>query len=315
MQIVFLDSNTIPSVLPVPAWTNKWINLPATESGTQQVVQALLDADICITNKVKITAEILEQLPKLRLVCVAATGYDCIDIAACRARGVLVCNVPGYSRQSVAEGVIGMIFNLRRGLQFYQGVGRQTWSDSKIFCVHGQGILNIADATLGIFGRGAIGSEVARLAQALGMNVLFGEHRDQVNPRPGYVSFKDLLRQSDVITLHCPLTNNTRGMIGEPEIALMKPGTLLVNTARGPLVDENALLKGLENGHLGGAALDVLAVEPPPAHHALIKCTHPNLIITPHITWASEAGVGNLVQGILSNLEAFVAGTPINVVN
>ena len=315
MQIVFLDSDTIPDPLPVPAWATGWTNCPATSSDTASAVAALRDATICITNKVKITAAMLEKLPKLRFVCVAATGYDCIDMQACRERGVTVSNVPGYSKQSVAEGVIGLIFALRRSMAYYQTTARKAWPTSSIFCVHGAPILNIGGATLGIFGKGAIGNEVGRLAQSLGMRVLFGEHRGRHDIREGYVRFETLLTQSDVISLHCPLTEATRGMIGHAEISQMKPGAMLINTARGPLINEQAVLDGLTSKHLGAVALDVLAVEPPSAKQALMQYDQDNLIVTPHVTWASESGVNNLKQGILANLEAFKHGHPINVVS
>jgi glycerate dehydrogenase len=315
MQIVFLDSDTIPELIAQPEWVKDWTNHPATAPDPEQVIQALAHADICITNKVKLTAQILQKLPKLKFVCVAATGYDCVDLQACREHGVVVSNVPGYSRQSVAEGVIGFIFALRRALPYYQSTARLAWPDSPHFCVHGTPLLNVRGATLGIFGRGAIGNEVATLAQALGMHVLFGEHRNRHEIRPGYVRFETLLAQSDIITLHCPLTQATRGMIGHAEIARMKPGAMLINTARGPLINEQAVLDALESGHLGGAALDVLSIEPPVNAPALLELHHPNLIITPHITWANEDGVNRLIQGMISNLNAFHQGQPINVVS
>ena len=315
MQIVFLDSDTIPNPLPVPTWATKWTNCPATAPGAEAAIQALGAAQLCITNKVKITAEVLAGAPNLKFVCVAATGYDCVDLQACRAHGVVVSNVPGYSRQSVGEGVIAFIFALRRALPYYQTEGRQRWSTSSHFCVHGAPVLNIKGATLGIFGKGAIGTEVATLAQALGMKVLFGEHRDAQVVRPGYVAFEQLLAQSDIITLHCPLTADTRGLIGTKELAQMKPGAMLINTARGPLIDETAVGDALLSGHLGGVALDVLASEPPAAEHSLLQMHLPNLIITPHITWANEDGMSRLIQGILGNLNAFVQGKPINVVS
>lgn len=315
MQIVFLDSDTIPELLPQPAWATHWTNHPATEPDPEQVVQALANADICITNKVKLTAQILQKLPNLKFVCVAATGYDCVDLQACREQGITVSNVPGYSRQSVAEGVIGFIFSLRRALPYYQTTARNAWATSPHFCVHGTPLLNVRGATLGIFGRGAIGNEVATLAQALGMHVLFGEHRNAHEIRPGYVRFETLMAQSDIITLHCPLNEATRGMIGHAEIARMKPGAMLINTARGPLINEQAVCDALETGHLGGAALDVLSIEPPINAPALLELHHPNLIITPHITWANEDGVNRLIEGIVANLNAFEQGRPIHVVS
>jgi len=315
MQIVFLDSDTMTTPLPVPDWATKWVNLPATPQDPDAVVQALAEADICITNKIKLTPAILARLPRLKFVCVAATGYDCVDLQSCREHGIVVSNVPGYSRQSVGEGVIGFIFSLRRALPYYQTNARQAWPGSSHFCVHGAPILNVRGATLGILGRGAIGNEVATLAQALGMNVIFGEHRHRPDVRPGYVRFETLLAQSDVITLHCPLTEATRGLIGQAEIAQMKPGVMLINTARGPLINEQAVADALLRGQLGGVALDVLAVEPPPAENTLLQMHLPNLIITPHITWANEHGMRSLMDGIASNLNAFSQGQPINVVS
>ncbi len=315
MQIVFLDSDTMTTPLPVPDWATQWVNLPATPQDPDAVVRALAGADICITNKIKLTPAILSRLPRLKFVCVAATGYDCVDLQSCREHGIVVSNVPGYSRQSVGEGVIGFIFSLRRALPYYQTTARLAWPGSSHFCVHGAPILNVRGATLGILGRGAIGNEVATLAQALGMNVIFGEHRHRPDVRPGYVRFETLLAQSDIVTLHCPLTEATRGLIGQAEIAQMKPGAMLINTARGPLINEQAVADALLSGQLGGVALDVLAVEPPPAENTLLQMHLPNLIITPHITWANEHGMRSLMDGIAGNLNAFSQGKPINVVS
>ena len=315
MQIVFLDSDTMPEPLPVPEWATQWINRPATQPDEEVIVGALAQADICITNKVKLGASVLRQLPKLRFICVAATGYDCIDLQSARELGIVVSNVPGYSRQSVAEGVIAFIFALRRALPYYQYIGRQAWPESPHFCVHGLPVQNVRGCTLGIFGRGAIGGQVAQMAEALGVKVLFAEHRNRPEIRPGYTRFETVLDQSDVISLHCPLTEATRGMIGHAEIGRMKPGAMLINTARGPLINEKAVLEGLTGGHLGGAALDVLAVEPPDRENILMQLGHPNLIITPHVAWASEDGLSRLAKGIIGNLDAFVRGEPINVVS
>ena len=187
MHIVFLDSDTIPGPMAVPDWASSWKNFPATTQETDVVVNALADAEICITNKIRITAAILKRLPRLKFICVAATGYDCVDLQACREHGVVVSNVPGYSRQSVAEGVISFIFALRRALPYYQSIGRQAWTQSPHFCVHGTPVLNVKGATLGIFGRGAIGNQVGELARAIGMQVIFGEHRNRPEDRKSVV--------------------------------------------------------------------------------------------------------------------------------
>jgi glycerate dehydrogenase len=315
VELAFLDSDTIPFPIPAPAWVSQWHNHPATPQETDAVIQALGNSAICITNKIRITPAILARCPKLRYVCVAATGYDCIDLQACRERGVIVSNVPGYSRQSVAESVIGSIFALRRNLMLYQNLGRHAWQKSSHFCVHDRPIRDIRGAVLGIFGHGAIGAEVAQMARALGMQVLLAEHRGRNEVRSGYTRFESVIEQADILTLHCPLTPATQGMIGQAEIAHMKPGALLINTARGPLINEQAVIDGLNTGHLAGAALDVILTEPPSGKEPILKLDHPNLMITPHVAWAAEDGLSRLVSGILSNLEAFHQGHPINVVS
>jgi glycerate dehydrogenase len=312
MNIVFLDGASLPSPLTRPLEATAWNAREKTS--VDQVVEALAGTDIAITNKVRLDRAALEQLPQLKLICVAATGYDCVDIAACRDQGVTVCNVPAYSAVSVAESVIGSLFALRRHLFAYQAASASQWPGSSHFCVHGEPIQDLQGSTLGIVGRGDIGSRVARLARALEINVLFAEHRGAQRVREGYTAFDEVLAKSDALTLHCPLTPQTRYLIGSAEIARMKPGAVLVNTARGPLVDENAVLAGLANGQLGGAALDVLYAEPPSADHPLLHSTHPNLIVTPHVAWASQSSVARLKGVLAANITAFAKGAPINVV-
>ncbi|BCX67233.1 D-2-hydroxyacid dehydrogenase [Pseudomonas izuensis] len=312
MNIVFLDGASLPSPLSCPPEATHWTERDKTP--LEQVVEALVDADVAITNKVRIDRSALEHLPRLKLICVAATGYDCVDIAACRDQGVTVCNVPAYSAVSVAESVIGSLFALRRHLLAYRAASVTDWPTSSHFCVHGAPIQDLQGSTLGIVGRGDIGSRVARLARALEINVLFAEHRGASRVREGYTAFDEILAKADALTLHCPLTPQTRYLIGSAEIARIKPGALLINTARGPLVDENAVLAGLASGQLGGAALDVLYAEPPRADHPLLHSEHPNLIVTPHVAWASQSSVAKLKSVLAANIAAFAAGTPINVV-
>lgn len=312
MNIVFLDGASLPSPLERPTLAQRWTDRESTP--VEEVVPALIGAQVAITNKVKLSRVQLEQLPDLKLICVAATGYDCIDLAACRDLGITVCNVPAYSAVSVAEAVIGSLFALRRHLVEYRSASANAWAGSNHFCVHGSPILDVQGSTLGIVGRGDIGKRVAHLAKALEINVIYAEHRGATSVREGYVSFEAALKQSDAITLHCPLTPQTRHLIGTEQLAMMKLGALLINTARGPLIDENAVLASLVAGHLGGAALDVLAVEPPNADHPLLLSDLPNLIVTPHVGWASQTSVARLKRTLISNIEAFAAGTPINVV-
>ncbi|WP_019581922.1 D-2-hydroxyacid dehydrogenase [Pseudomonas mandelii] len=313
MKVVFLDSDSLPVSIARPAWVTDWQDRPDTTP--DQVVEAARDADAVITNKVRIGRAELEQLPNLRFICVAATGYDCIDLAACRDFAVTVCNVPAYSAQSVAESVIASIFALRRQLFAYQAAALRDWSSSRHFCVHRAPIRDVQGCVLGIVGRGGIGLATARLASALGMQLLFAEHRGVVPVRKGYQAFETVLAQSDVISLHCPLTAHTRHLIGAPELAQMKPGALLINTARGPLVDEAAVLDALDSGRLGGAALDVLCQEPPPADHLLLSSRHANLIVTPHVAWASQSSLQRLADGILGNLQGYYLGNLINLVS
>ncbi len=312
MRVVFLDSASLPLGIAPPAWVSDWQD--CSDTPPDQVVDAARHADALITNKVRIGRTELEQLSNLRFICVAATGYDCIDLAACRDFGVTVCNVPAYSAQSVAESVIASIFALRRQLFAYQAATRD-WPDSRHFCVHRAPIRDVQGSVLGIIGRGGIGQATARLASALGMQLLYAEHRDVIPVRKGYQAFETVLAQSDVISLHCPLTEHTRHLIGAAELAQMNPGALLINTARGPLVDERAVLAALDSGRLGGAALDVLGQEPPTADHPLLTSRHANLIVTPHVAWASQSSLQRLADGILGNLHGYHSGNLINLVS
>lgn len=309
MKAVFLDAGTLPAALAPPAWLGAWRAYAHTPA--HAVAERLADADIAITNKVPLGRADLARLPRLALVCVAATGYDCIDLQACRERGVAVCNVPGYSAQSVAEWVVGCLYALRRRLPHYMALARRDWPGAANFCVHGEPQADVAGSTLGIVGRGAIGRRVGELASAVGVRVLYAERRGRA-PRDGYHDFDEVLARSDAVSLHCPLDADTHGLMGAAQFARMRPGALLINSARGALVDEAALCAALAGGRLGGAALDVLAAEPPGAGHPLWALGHPNLIVTPHVGWAAQDGVQGLARGILQNLEAFRRGQPAN---
>lgn len=306
MKIVTLDAGTLPVQLEKPESCNNWIYRESTHE--KDVVSVLDNAEIVITNKVPLRRTTLEQLPSLRFICVAATGYDCVDIDCCRERGIAVSNVPGYSTRSVSESVIASVFALRRNLIEYSCSAHTGWSLSSHFCLHRSPIGDIQEATLGIVGRGDIGCAVARLARALGMNVLFAERPGQNNVREGYTRFDDVIAQSDVLTLHCPLTPETHQIINQDVLTRMKPSALLINTARGALINENDLADALIRGEIAGTALDVLSKEPPTPENRLLQIRHKNLLITPHIAWASETGVNNLIKGIHYNLAGFLAG-------
>ena len=309
MKIVFLDSTAVPPHLPIPRpdFAHEWIEYEYTTP--EQTVERMKDADIAVTSKVIFSREVMQQLPKLKLIAVTATGTNNIDLIAAKDLGIAVKNVTGYSSVTVPEHVIGFIFAFKHSLMGWhkdQLEGR--WGQSKQFCYFDYPITDVRNSTLGIIGKGCIGSEVGRLATALGMKVLYAEHRHATACREGYTPFEEVLKQADVVTLHCPLTETTTNLINQETLSLFKPGAFLINTGRGPLVDETALLEALQSGRLGGAALDVLVKEPPVADHPLIVAakTMPNLIITPHIAWASDSAVTTLVNKVRSNIEEFV---------
>jgi len=312
MKIVTLDADTLPVELQKPDFCDRWVYRKSTDE--RELLAVLDNAEVVITNKVPLRAEILKQLPALRFICVAATGFDCVDIDYCRQRGIAVSNVPGYSSRSVSEGVIASIFALRRNLLQYASASSREWLHSDHFCLHKAPINDIQDATLGIIGRGEIGGAVARLARGVGMKVLFAEYKGQQNVRSGYQAFDEVVRESDILTLHCPLSPETRQLIDHSVLAMMKSSSLLINTARGGLIDEDALADALMRGKISGAALDVLTQEPPHPHNPLLTLKHPNLLITPHIAWASQTGVSNLIKGIHYNLAGYFCGAVKNSV-
>jgi len=278
---------------------------------TAQVAERLQGATVCITNKVRITGEALRQLPDLKLIAVAATGTDVIDKPAAKAAGVTVVNIRNYAFNTVPEHVLALMFALRRNLVAYaDDVRRGVWQQSRQFCFLDHPIRDIAGSTLGIVGYGAIGRAIGQRAEALGMRVIAYDLMAQ----EGLVDFPTILRDSDVITLHAPLTEQTRHMIGEAELAQMKPTAILINTARGGLVDEQALADALRAGKLGGAGFDALTEEPPKSGNVLLDPSIPNLIVTPHVAWASLEAMQILADQLIDNIEAFMAGAPRNVV-
>jgi glycerate dehydrogenase len=248
----------------------------------------------------------------LKYICVTGSGYDSVDVEYCRAHDIQLSNVPVYAVASVAEHVIACIFMLRRQMLAYSSVAASSaWTGSDVFCVHAAPIREIRGATLGLIGAGAIGSEVARLAEALGMHVLFSERKGNAEVRPGFTPFDTVIGTSDVISLHCPSTR-TQGLIGEREFAMMRPTAVLINTAGGALVDERALETALLAQNIAGAALDVLQVEPPHEQHRFITRQPGNLLLTPHVAWASTSAVETLAQAVSANVASFLECRTIN---
>ncbi len=321
MHIVILDGYAMnPGDLdwqPVQALGECTIydRTPASE-----VVARAAGAEIVLTNKVVLDRSVLAQLPKLRYIGVLATGVNVVDLAGARERGITVTNVPGYSTPAVAQMVFALLLELcSRAGHHGQLVRDGRWSEAPDFCFWDRPLVELAGRTLGLVGFGQIGRQVARIARALDMRVLVHTaHPERYvgDPAAAEVAFVDLdavFVASDVVSLHCPLTPATEKLVDARRLALMRPGSLLINTGRGPLIDETALAQALVSGHLGGAGLDVLSQEPPPADHPLLGA--PNCLITPHIAWAARASRERLLRIVTENLQAFLAGTPQNVVN
>lgn len=283
----------------------------------EQIVERAYEAEILITNKTPLTADTLARLPRLAYIGVLATGYNVVDTEAARQRGIPVTNIPDYGTQSVAQFVFALILELSSKVALHdEAVKQGEWSRSLDFCFTRSPIVELFGKTLGLVGLGRIGSHTARIARALGMRVLAvgsGRTAPQPNDDVQWVTLERLLAESDVVSLHCPLTPATERMIDADRLALMKRSAFLINTARGALIDEQALAAALHEGRIAGAGLDVLAVEPPPSDHPLL--TAPNCIITPHIAWAAHEARARLMATAVANVRAFLDGEPVNVVN
>ena len=313
LQIVVLDRDTLvnrPFEFDFPHTLSSYGTTEAHET-----LARIRGADIVITNKVVISAEAFAENPQLKLVAVTATGVNNVDVEAAKQNGTAVCNIRAYGNESVAEHAFMMMITLMRNLPAYQrDVAAGLWENSPFFCHLGAPMRDLNGKTLAIFGRGNIGKTLANYAQAFKMNVVFAEHKNAQSVRDGYVSFDEAIRSSDVVSLNCPLTPQTTNMIGEAELQQMKPGAILINCGRGGLVDEAALVAALKYGQIGGAGFDVLTQEPPRDGNPLLKARLPNLIVTPHIAWASQEAANRLFDILLDNINRFVAGNPQNLV-
>lgn len=276
--------------------------------------EVLAGADVVVSNKVVLSDEALSRARDLKLVCIAATGTNNIDLEAAARNNIAVCNVSGYATPSVVQHVFTLLLALTTRFNEYTSAVKQgAWSKSAFFCLLDYPIRELNGKTIGIVGYGHLGKAVAKVAEAFGMKVMLAK-RNSEDQRPGRVELHDLLAQVDILSLHCPLTEDTRGMIGTDELALMKKDAVLINCARGGLVDEEALLDALKTQQISGAGLDVLEKEPPPPGYPLLKADLPNLIITPHTAWASQESRQRLLDEIALNIEAFKAGESRNAV-
>ncbi|HSO06231.1 MAG TPA: D-2-hydroxyacid dehydrogenase [Pelomicrobium sp.] len=310
-RVVFLDRSTIEADIRRPAFAHEWVDYPLTAPA--EILPRLAGVTIAVVNKVPMRAEALAQLPALRKIAVCATGTDNVDLEYCRGHGIVVSNIRGYGVHAVPEHVFTLILALRRNLLAYRDdVRRGRWQEAPFFCLFSHPIRDLHGSRLGIIGRGGLGDAVARLGEAFGMRVAFAERKGVKEPRAGYQGFDRVIAESDVISLHCPLTPATRGLIGEQELRAMKRDAVLINTARGGLVDERALVRALDEGWIAGAGFDVLSVEPPREGNPLLGIERPNFILTPHVAWASREAMQVMADQLIDNIEAYVAGEPRN---
>jgi len=313
-RIAFLDRGTIGPTVSItrPRSEHHWVEYDHTNSN--EVLARCRDAAVIITNKVPLRREALGQLPDLKMISVAATGFDVIDIAACRENGITVSNIRGYAINTVPEHAFALIFALRRNIIGYRrDVIEGRWQDSGQFCFFTHEIRDLAGSRLGIIGEGVIGQAVANIGRALGMDVVFASHKGVDGLGPLYTPFDEVIETSDVLSLHAPLFPSTRNMISKREFEMMKKRPILVNTSRGGLVDEAALVTALERGQVAGAGFDVLTSEPPEADNPLLSVLDlPNVIVTPHVAWASQEAMQTLWDQCVGHVDNFLAGTPTN---
>lgn len=310
-SVVFLDRASIIAQLRAPRFVHRWSDYDQTADA--DVLTRLADADIAIVNKVPLRGETLSQLAKLKLVAVCATGTNNVDLDYCRAHAIAVTNIRDYAAHTVPEHVFMSLLALRRNLFAYRtALNDGAWQRAAQFCLFDPPIHDLHGSAMAIIGYGGLGRAVAQLACAFGMRVLIAEHKGATNVRPGYTTFDDAIARADVISVHAPLTEQTRNLIGAAEFARMKSNAILIQYARGGIVDEEALIDALRTQRIAGAAVDVLTVEPPREGHPLLDARLPNLIVTPHNAWASREAMQGMADQLVDVLEAFVAGAPRN---
>lgn len=314
-RIVFLDRDTVAPEVTIrrPAFPHEWGEHARTRP--DEVAARAADATILITNKVDLRADTLARLPHLKLIAVAATGTDCVDKAAAAARGIPTVNIRGYARATVPEHTFALLLALSRSLVPYRDqLLAGDWQKAGQFCFFGNPIIDLAGKRIGIIGAGVLGRQVAGIARAFGMEVVFFDPAAAPDGAD-CVTLDDLIATSDVITLHCPLTDDTRGMIDRAAFGRMTRRPILINTARGGLIVEEDLEAALDAGQVSAAGLDVTLPEPPAPDSAFMRLARrPNVICTPHVAWASTEAQQALVDQLIDNIESFVAGRPANVV-
>ncbi|MEZ8607485.1 D-2-hydroxyacid dehydrogenase [Vibrio sp. 10N.239.311.G01] len=317
LNVVFLDRATIPSQIHLKplSFEHEWVEYDFT--APEQVSERVEEADVVITNKVVLNESNLAGAKKLKLIAVSATGVNNVDVEYCKSKNIAVTNVQGYAIQSVPEHVIAMLFALKRNLVgYHKDIEAGEWQKDKQFCFFTHPIQDIAGSTLGLIGSGSLGQATAILAKAIGMKVIFAERKGAESCREGYLPFDTVLKQADAISLHCPLTEATRNLISQRELAMMKPSAVLINAGRGGLVDEQALVEALKGNEIAGAGMDVFTQEPADNSNPLLANSHlPNLLLTPHVAWGSDSSIQKLSDILIDNIDGFVAGNPQNLVS
>lgn len=314
-KIVFLDRDTIGPTVKIhhPGFAHEWVEYGKT--APDQVAERLKGARIAITNKAPIRRAALDELPDLKMISVAATGYDVIEVPACKEKGVIVSNVRGYAAHTVPEHAFALILALRRQLMGYrQDVMDGEWQKANQFCFFNHEIRDLNGSKLGIFGEGVIGGGVAEIGKAFGMKPMFAAHKGVQGLGPLYTPFDEVIETADVITLHAPLMPATRDMIAMPEFRRMKKKPIIVNTSRGGLVNEKDMVQALDEGLISGIGFDVLTTEPPAPDNPLLPILgRPNVIVTPHVAWSSVEAMQTVWDQVITHIENFEKGTPSNV--
>ena len=292
--------------------TLQWVNYPSTQN--ELTAQRIKDHNIVITNKVVLDRKAIIAAKQLKLVLIAATGTDNVDLECCRERGITVCNVRHYSTPAVVQHTIALMLNLMTNQpRYFNDVQNNQWQKSDVFCLLDHPIFEACGKTMGIIGYGALGKKVADVAAALGMSIIISQ-RPGGETKTGRVEFDELIQTSDVISLHCPLTPETHSLFSINEFEKMKNSAFIINTARGAIIDSPALVSALKTGEIGGAGIDVLDQEPPKPDHPLLEKNIPNLIVTPHNAWGTRESRQRLVTVMAENIRAWESGNPVNVV-
>ena len=292
-----------------------WTSYPATR--VEQTLERVSSHQIVITNKVVLDRDLLHHCPNLKLILIAATGTDNVALDTCREQGIVVCNVRHYATPAVAQHTIALILNLLTSqTRYLHDVQQGYWSNSEVFCLLDHPIIETSNKILGIIGYGTLGRKVAAIAEVMDMRVLLCQRPGaEGDPEPGRVNFDELLERSDIISLHCPLNTDTYHLFDDQAFRKMKKSAILVNTARGAIIDSAALINALENGEIAGAGIDVLDLEPPPPDHPLLQSRRPDLLITPHNAWGSRETRQRLVNALSENLIGWLNDRPVNVVS